>query len=271
MIYELVPKPFKNAYKKLYWKVYYNFMASYSAKYGAVVYPRQFMNYGYATSDDIGMKLGSETSQELQIKSYLNLMQNAPIDGKAVIEIGCGKGGGCNLFYTHFKPKKIVGVDISKENIVICQKRYKDTSIEFLQGDAEKQIFPNNSFDVVLNLESSHCYPLRIAFFKNVYSILNKDGYFLYVDLFWSTQDTLDIEKQLTETGFKFIKKEDITQNIVLSLELQGDRNKDILKKLKYLKSFGFMKNIIATTDSVTYAGFKNGPIKYMLYVLKKE
>jgi len=267
MIYELVPKPLKKAYKKLYWKTFYNIIGRYSiiTKYNKFKY----MNYGYAKLEDSIENSNYETIETLQAKLYLYLMQHAPINQKTVLEIGCGRGGGCYLFQTQFKPQKVTGIDISEKNISICKENYKDLPIEFTPGDAEKQIFPNNTFDTVLNLESSHCYPQRINFFQNVYSILKSDGYFIYSDLFWDENEKINAETQLKNIGFIFEKIEDITPNVVLSLEIQATQRKDVVKAAKWLPSF-IMKNFTATTDSNTYAGLKSGATKYMLYILRK-
>ena len=55
--------------------------------------------------------------------------------------------------------------------------------LAFEVGDAERMPFPDASFDAVVNVESSHCYPSMPAFLSEVRRVLRPGGHFLYADL----------------------------------------------------------------------------------------
>ena len=267
MIYQIVPKSLKTSYKKFYIKTFYNLLTLYSFK--NKVGDLRFMNYGYASESDRNAPLTVEFIHQLQSNLYLFLMNQIPLEGKDIIEIGCGRGGGCSLLRSYFKPARVVGTDISGFNIKKAIKKFKPLNIEFRQGDAEKQQFPDDSFDVVINLESSHCYPSKKNFFNNVYSILKPEGYFLYADVFRTEETIIEAERYIKEKGFVIKKKEDITKNVILSLELFAEKRDEMLKMSPVLRQFKIHEKF-AASDSVNFSKFKSGEKKYLFYLLKK-
>jgi ubiquinone/menaquinone biosynthesis C-methylase UbiE len=80
----------------------------------------------------------------------------------------------------HFKPKSYTGVDFSTRAIEFCRSYYKLNGLNFHHGNAEALSFPDNSFDVVVNVEASLYYPNITKFFEHVRRVLKQDGYFLY-------------------------------------------------------------------------------------------
>ncbi len=266
MIYKYVPKPLKKHYKKLFWRVFYNYIGTIG-----ILRKARFLNHGIIEDgetielDAYNPLLFRKLSQNL----YLHLMREATIDGKNYLEIGCGRGAGLELLMNHYKPAKAVGVDISDANIRYGKKLNKGNAVEFIRGDAEKQIFPNKSFDVVLNLESSHCYASKMNFYKNVFAILKDDGTFLYSDLFWHDDQTAAMEKQFDELGFYIEKKTDNTKPIMRSIELQASIRKHYVKgKISPNKK---LSDMVALPGTPLYDGLTNGTIKYLFYVLKKK
>ncbi|MBI5541515.1 MAG: class I SAM-dependent methyltransferase [Bacteroidia bacterium] len=265
-IYKYVPKPLKKHYKKLFWRVFYNYIGTIG-----ILKKARFLNHGIIedheniTMDQFNPLLFRKLSQNL----YLHLMREAEINGKNYMEIGCGRGAGLELLMNTYKPAKAVGVDISDTNIRYGKKINKGNGVQFIRGDAEKQIFPDKSFDVVLNLESSHCYASKMNFYKNVKNILKDDGTFLYSDLFWFDHLTLEMEKQFEEIGLYIVKKEDITKPIMRSIELQSKI------RMHYVKGKATpnkkLSDMVALPGTPLYDGLTNGTIKYLFYVLKKK
>lgn len=263
MIYKYVPRPFKKHYKKFFWRFFYNYIGTFGLMRRA-----KFLNHGYASEGTKKEEFTLRTLNTLNKNLYLHLMKHAEIDGKNYMEIGCGRGAGLALLTEHYKPSRCVGVDLSDANIRFGKKLCKGLKVEFKRGDAEKQIFPDNSFDVVLNLESSHCYASKINFYKNVYSILKNGGRFLYSDLFWGDYLIEEMEKQFTQTGFVTEKKENITKPVFRSIEIQADvRNYYVQGSMTPQKYLG---NFVAVQGSELHEGIKTEAIKYMFYVLRK-
>ena len=91
---------------------------------------------------------------------------------------------------------------------------------------------PNRGrFDVVINIESSHCYGSRETFLANVRRVLRYGGCFLYAD-FRNKNNVAVLQRQMERSGMKILKREDITPNVVRSLDL------DNANKLLLIRAF---------------------------------
>lgn len=264
MIIKWLPKPLRKPYRKIYWRVFYNFIGNFSWLSSS-----QYMNHGVAEE---GMTVDNTSLLEMMQFArnlYLHLFKQAPPDGKCVMEIGCGRGAGLAVMHEFYNPSRTVGVDLSDTNIRRCRKTHGKLGIEFIRGDAEKQIFPDKTFDAVFNLESSHCYVSKKSFYSNVHSVLKDDGTFVYSDAFWKTTLDTEVEKVLDEVGFIIEKKEDITEKVFRSIKIKAYIKEHFMKK--GILRFKVMNNFVAGPGSMMYECFDNGSVVYNLYVLKKK
>jgi len=65
---------------------------------------------------------------------------------------------------------------------LFCRERHRVPGLEFVAGDAEKLPFAAGSFDVVINVEASHCYPAFPRFLAEVARVLRPGEHFAYAD-----------------------------------------------------------------------------------------
>ena len=72
------------------------------------------------------------------------------VDGKTVLDIGCGAGLGLNLMTE--KASRVVCTDLFAANIALVLNQRLD-NVEALVMDAHHLEFPDNSFDVILAME----------------------------------------------------------------------------------------------------------------------
>jgi fatty-acid O-methyltransferase len=87
-----------------------------------------------------------------------------PIKDKNVIEIVCGRGGGTLYVEWYLQPKTMTGIDICPKSIDFASRKLKPkctmSNIHFQVGIAMSLFeLPSNAYDVVVNVESSHCFP----------------------------------------------------------------------------------------------------------------
>src|SRR5438128_7136336 len=151
------------------WKIFYSYLAK--------KYPNDdcvFMNYGYFDAEmnnSLVLKTDDERNRYF-IQLYEQVIKDQTLQNKNILEVGSGRGGGCAYIASEKTPAKIVGMDLSKSAIEFCMKRYRFNNLEFQQGSAGNIPFSDHSFDVVINVESSHHYPSFDQFLKEAYRVL---------------------------------------------------------------------------------------------------
>ena len=92
--------------------------------------------------------------------------------------------------------------------------------------------FPPQQFDVVYNIESSHCYPNCQQFFAEVHRVLKPGGYFLYTD-FRYVDEVGDWQHSIADAGFVIESKKIITSNVLAELDKEHDRKVKLLSNVK--------------------------------------
>ncbi|MGA1977440.1 MAG: class I SAM-dependent methyltransferase [Bacteroidales bacterium] len=254
----------KEKVKNIFFKFWYWYLSSID-KNAEVT----FMNYGYSKDNhNIELKETDENNR-YSIQLYHLIATGVDIKGKNILEVGCGRGGGISYINRYLSPDLLTGVDLSKKAINFCNKKYSSERIKFLQANAQKLNFQNDSFDVVINVESSHRYSQIDIFLDEVYRVLKPDGFFLFAD-FGDNNEIEKLNTQFGESNFQLVKYENITNNVIEALTLSTRRREELIRKLlpKLLQNLG--RNFAATIGSGTYNSFLTGHYEYVLYVLKK-
>ena len=232
----------------------------------------KFLNYGYARVDDSEepfVLLPEDEPDRFGIQLYTAAIGGALLEGKDVIEIGCGRGGGTSFVARYFKPRKTVGLDLAQKAITFCEREYHVPGLSFKCGDAENLPFPSSSFDVVLNVESSHGYPSMERFLSETFRILRPGGTFLLTD--FRHQNEVDmLRQQISDAGFTIEDVTTINANVVKALDLNEEHSTERIKKLAPRVLRGWMREFSATPDSGQYANFASGRLKYQRFILRK-
>ena len=253
--------------KGIMWKQWYQFLArSYQRK------DWNFMNYGYAPLGDqteIIYLDKTDIDNRFCIQLYHHVACTIDLRDLNVLEVGSGRGGGADYIKRYLKPKKIVGVDFSKNAVKFCNQNYVFNGLSFEIGNAESLPFADNSFDVVINVESSHCYGLMDVFLGQVTRVLRKGGYFLFADL--RSKENIDVLREtLYKSGLTLIKETDITLNIVEALKLDNERKTTLIKKTIHKLLVKSFLEFAGTENSKIYKKFKSGETIYQSFVFQK-
>ena len=150
---------------------------------------------------------------------YMKVGSMVNMRNKKVLEIGSGKGAGTHCIYKEYEPNSITGMDLTPKHVETAQALYAEEGIEFVQGDAcEISTEYENKYDIVLNVESSHCYPDFERFIQEVKKVLKSKGEFVMCD-FREKHKIPWIIESLERNGFEITRKEDWGYNVGASAE----------------------------------------------------
>lgn len=230
-----------------------------------------FMNYGYAPNkDEILLRLdASDEINRNPIQLYHYLTAKITLTNSKILEVGSGRGGGCYYIHKYLSPKYMVGLDIASNAVKLANGYFKTSGIEFVQGSAEQLPFEDASFDVVINVESSHTYGSVEKFLIEVKRVLRKDGYFLLADI-RTAKDFRLLEQQIANSGMQLLSEENISQNVRLAIELEEPiKQKRIQDNIpKWLQ--GIFKEFAGVAGSKCHKQLASGELVYYRFVLRK-
>ena len=180
-----------------------------------------FMNWAYEEDPPMAIPLEpGDESHRYPIQLYhATATQNGELAGKQVLEVGCGQGGGASYLTRTLKPASYVGLDLNATGIEFCRRNHQVPGLDFIHGDAEDLPYPPESFDAVINVESSHFYPHFERFLSEVKRVLRPGGAFLYTDVRqWFQCDQW--EADLNAAGMQMVSGREINAEVLRGMEL---------------------------------------------------
>lgn len=140
---------------------------------------------------------------------------------KRLLEIGCGNGIGLKMNSSLMKTEYALGIDLVYKLVSNAEKNfYSKGQVNYIQTDAEALPLSDSSFDIIINVESSHLYPRLEYFFAEVSRILAPGGYFCYADIHTDAkQQGQRLEKFIdSRPDLKIIQKKNITDLVQASI-----------------------------------------------------
>ena len=102
-----------------------------------------------------------------------------PLDGKTVLDLGCGYGWHCKYAAGH-GARYVLGTDISQKMLEAARGRNSGPSIEYRRAAMEDLDFQAESFDVVLSSLAFHYVKEFEPLVRNISRWLKPDGSFVF-------------------------------------------------------------------------------------------
>lgn len=231
-----------------------------------------FMNYGYATldGDEPTVSLEPEDAKSRYfIQLYHKVAGAIDLRGKAVLEVGSGRGGGASFVCRYLNPGSMTGMDYADRAVTFCRRTYHEDGLSFASGDAEQMPWPDASFDVILNVESSHCYPHMDRFVQEAFRVLRPGGHLLFADM--RHRDVIgSVFESFRSAGFEIVEEQEITRNVLRALELDNDRKSALIHREVPRVFRPMFRCFAGMAGTESFQSFASGEWVYWRFVLRK-
>jgi ubiquinone/menaquinone biosynthesis C-methylase UbiE len=223
------------------------------------------LNYGFSSEPEDSV-LSRDEPEFYCLRLYEHTLRGTPLAATEVLEVSCGRGGGASFVARTYRPSRLVGVDVSSENVRLARSR-AERGIEFRVGNAERLDFADASFDVVLNIGSSHLYDDRTRFFAEAFRVLRPGGHFLYTDGCWADDDC---SEDLLAAGFDLLERREITANVLRALRRDSRRREAIFDALEDRQLREEYKDWGGVVGYRAYRRFEAGQTRYFSHRLRR-
>jgi SAM-dependent methyltransferase/sterol desaturase/sphingolipid hydroxylase (fatty acid hydroxylase superfamily) len=222
------------------------------------------MNWGFAAEPGIT----PAHPRDLHLALYRRVLGATALDAN-VLEVGSGRGGAAfALFEQGYR--NLTGLDLSPRHVARCQARAAVP--RFVVGNAQSMPFDDCTFDVVLNVESSHCYPDFDAFVNECHRVLRPGGCLRWCD--FRTRDDWDrlLPRLLADPRWRIVEREELTPGVLRSCDLLTPWYEERLQAVRWLPPLHtILRNFACLRGSHNYRKFMAGEWVYMRLVLVRR
>jgi fatty-acid O-methyltransferase len=258
--------------------VYSPFVEKLKTKYGYPLATRllgadelSFLNYGYEEDPPMALPLAPHDEHNRYcIQQYHLTAAQVELKGKRVLEVGCGHGGGASYLMRTLHPASFTGLDLNPAAIALCRKKHMLAGLDFVRGDAENLPFPDQSFDAVVNIESSHGYPQFSRFLAEVARVLRPGGHFLYSDLRHRVS-IADWEAALADAPMRMLSQREINAEVVRAMDKNSQQWLDLIDR----RVPAFLHRLARAQTGVPggryYSAVQSGELSYRMYCFAKD
>jgi len=181
-----------------------------------------FMNYGYADETVAPAEDPASATSLALYRRTVTAAGSVNVEGRDLLEVGAGLGGGAAWLARNLAPGSVTGVDLSRSAVERCRARHLPSpGLRFEPGDAQALEFADGSFDLVLSVESSHTYPDFGRFVAEAHRVLRPGGYLMLTD-FRAAGRIAALRESLSGVSFEIVDFEDVTASVVGALRLSS-------------------------------------------------
>jgi len=228
------------------------------------------MNHGYKNLDDspIINYDQEDVKWSNKINLYTHLFElckkyNLNFKELNLLDVGCGFGYGTSLIKKYYNFKKVTGIDYKKNIIDHAKSKFKN--VTFIEGSATELPFEDESFDMIVNVESLHHYKFTQYYYKEAYRVLKPGGYLLMCDAFIPYYEDYVAENFFERSGFYMADKINITPMVTRSCKDDQEFFKSRHPEISEEK-INFYVNLAKTK----YAMYKDNLNVFLSYIYYK-
>jgi MPBQ/MSBQ methyltransferase len=152
-----------------------------------------FHNYGYWTPQTDIQREASEYLVDLLIDSLADKRGN-------ILDVACGMGASTKRLLLHYPSAEVIGINISDKQLATCRQRAQ--GCRFLNMDATRLNFPDQSFDNVLCVEAAFHFDTRERFLHEAYRVLKPGGCLALSDILIRSRQIASTMKHVPVANF---------------------------------------------------------------------
>ena len=247
------------------WNAWYRFFSWYVQRT-----PAQFscMNWGYR-GPDVPVLEGPE---RYCLQLYEHVVAGMPLRDARMVEIGSGRGGGlAHLCVTH-APQSALGIDFVPRHTQLSNRSFQHLAprLRFDTADAEATRLDDASADVLISVESSHCYPSQPRFLREARRVLHPGGLLGWVD-FRPIAAVQQVQHDALETGFEIVAQQDITSDVLAAMREDAQRRVDLVHRYTHPILHRTLLNFAAAaSDCDTVRRLADGSYAYFSLRLRR-
>lgn len=130
------------------------------------------------------------------LKTRKKIFQEVPFQSKQKI-LYVGIGTGADLEFINYVDYDITAIDYSPDMLNKARNKFKHSSIKFLEMDAQKMVFEEESFDYIVASLILSVVPDENKCFGEMIRVLKKDGRILIFDKFAPKDQKISLTKKL--------------------------------------------------------------------------
>ena len=229
------------------------------------------MNLGFATLEDATTPATLDlpaSGDRFGLQMYQRVKGNLALAGRRVLEVGCGRGAA--FLASRYAPACYLAIDFAPKLVDFCRRSHSAPNLDFKVGNAMHMELSDAQFDHVFNVESSHCYNDKHAFWREVCRVLKPGGYFHYADDFRPRTWDRTV-RQLEHLGFAILEQENITPGVLLAMDQDAERRRMFVRQSTPLWLKHETANWVGLPGSQPYNRFKSGRNCYMRCIARRE
>jgi len=130
------------------------------------------------------------------LKTRKKIFQEVPFQSKQKI-LFVGIGTGADLEYIDYMNYDITAIDYSPDMLAIAKSKFERSAIQFLEMDAQKMTFEDESFDYIVASLILSVVPDEHKCFEEMIRVLKQDGKILIFDKFAAKHQRKTVTKKL--------------------------------------------------------------------------
>lgn len=204
---------------------------------------------------------------------YHQVARSTALQGRDVIEFGCGRGGGARFLTNTERPRTYVGTDASRLLIYAARRLGVSPALRFRVARAERTPFAAGSFHVGISVEAVSPLGDKAAFLAEAARVLRPDGALLVTDFFYTRETSRNsaagFRQLLVDSRFALEREDDWTAQAVHALEVDSPRRLAAIARLPRVWQRAALA-FAGTTQSPLYQQLRDGRARHLHFVLRK-